>query len=119
MSFFILNRGKKSSKFGQVIVNYGRFVGFKKQLGFFEFCYELALANHAENKCASIFYENVRFLGKTQNFQARRGRFSHDPRIFFCFIKPLVSISWFFRSVKFYLGINLHFKVVPIFQLQY
>jgi hypothetical protein len=27
-------------------VNYGRFVGFKEQLGFFEFCYELALANH-------------------------------------------------------------------------
>jgi hypothetical protein len=34
MSF--LNRGKKSSKFRQVIVNYGRFVGFKEQLGFFE-----------------------------------------------------------------------------------
>jgi hypothetical protein len=48
MSFFILNRGKKSSKFGQVIVNYGRFVGFKKQLGFFEFCDELALANHSK-----------------------------------------------------------------------
>jgi hypothetical protein len=41
-------------------VNYGRFVGFKEQLGFFEFSYELALANHAkkklfENKCAPIF----------------------------------------------------------------
>jgi hypothetical protein len=74
MSFFILNRGKKSSKFWQVIVNYGRFIGFKEQLRFFEFCYELALANHAKrnilNKCAPIFYENVRFLGKTQNFQA-------------------------------------------------
>jgi hypothetical protein len=32
MSFFILNRGKKSSKFWRVIVNYGRFVGFKEQL---------------------------------------------------------------------------------------
>jgi hypothetical protein len=40
--------GKKSSKFWQVIVNYGRFVGFKEQLEFFEFCYELALANHAK-----------------------------------------------------------------------
>jgi hypothetical protein len=51
MSFVILNRGKKSSKFWQiiVIVSYGRFVGFKEQLGFFEFCYELALANHAKN----------------------------------------------------------------------
>jgi hypothetical protein len=49
MSFFILNRGKKSSKFWQVIVNYGRIVGFKEQLGFFEFCYDLALANHAKN----------------------------------------------------------------------
>jgi hypothetical protein len=48
MSFFILNRGKKSSKLWQVIVNYVRFVGFKEQLGFFKFCYELALANHAK-----------------------------------------------------------------------
>jgi hypothetical protein len=88
LSFFILNRGKKSSKFWQVIVNYGRFVGFKEQLRFFEFFYETALANHEEkkieNKCAPIFYENVRFLGKTQNFQARCGRYSHDPNFFFC-----------------------------------
>jgi hypothetical protein len=50
MSFFIFNRGKKSSKFWQVIGNYVRFVGFKEQLGFLKFCYELALANHAKNK---------------------------------------------------------------------
>jgi hypothetical protein len=75
---------KKSSKFWQVIVNYGRFVGFKEQLRFFEFFYETALANHEEKKCAPIFYENVRFLGKTQNFQARCGRFSHDTIFFFC-----------------------------------
>jgi hypothetical protein len=36
-----------------------------------------------KNKCAPIFYKNVHFLGKTQNFQARCGKFSHDP-IFFC-----------------------------------
>jgi hypothetical protein len=71
MSFFILNRGKKSSKFWQVIVNYGRFVGFKEQLEFFEFCYE------------PIFLRKCAFLGKTQNFQARFGKFSHDP-ICFC-----------------------------------
>jgi hypothetical protein len=59
-------------------VNYGRFIGFEEQLGFFEFYYELALANNAKK------IENVRFLGKTQNFQARCGRFSHDPKIFFC-----------------------------------
>jgi hypothetical protein len=29
-------------------VNYGRFVGFEEQYGFFEFCYELALANPAK-----------------------------------------------------------------------
>jgi hypothetical protein len=67
MSFFILNRGKKSLKFWQVIVNYVRFVGFKEQLGFLKFCYELALANHAkkkiENKCAHIFWPNTKFLG--------------------------------------------------------
>jgi hypothetical protein len=50
MSFFILNRGKKSSKFWQVIVNYGRFVGFKEQLRFFDFFYELAIANPAKQK---------------------------------------------------------------------
>jgi hypothetical protein len=32
-------------------VNYGRFVGFKDQLGFFEFFYEPALANHAKKHC--------------------------------------------------------------------
>jgi hypothetical protein len=46
--FFFSNRGKKSSKFWQVIVNYGRFVGFKEQFGFFEFCDELALANNSK-----------------------------------------------------------------------
>jgi hypothetical protein len=88
--FIILNRGKKSSKFWQVIVNYGRFVGCKKQLGFFEFCYELAIAN----KCAPIFYKNVRFLGKTQNFQARRGRFSHDPKKIFLSSKVLEGLKY-------------------------
>jgi hypothetical protein len=68
---------------GKILVNYGRIVGFREHLGFFEFCCELALANHAnffENKCAPIFYENVRFLGKTQNFRAQCERFSHDPK---------------------------------------
>jgi hypothetical protein len=66
---------KKSSKFWQVIVNYGRFVSFKEQLGFFEFHYELALANHRK--------KSAPMCGKTQNFPARRGRSSHDPNIFF------------------------------------
>jgi hypothetical protein len=46
-----------------------------------------------ENKCASNFYENVRFLGKTQNFQARCGRFSHDP-IFFLSSKVLEGLKY-------------------------
>jgi hypothetical protein len=36
----------------------------------------------------------VRFLGKTQNFQARRGRFSHDPRIFFLSSKVLEGFQY-------------------------
>jgi hypothetical protein len=53
MLFFMFNCVKKSSKFGQVVVNYGCWVGFEYQLGFIEFCSNLAL-------------ENVRVLGKTQ-----------------------------------------------------
>jgi hypothetical protein len=63
MLFFILNRGKKSSKFWQVIVNYGRFVGFKEQLGFFEFCYELALANHAKKTRVRPFFTKMYVFG--------------------------------------------------------
>jgi hypothetical protein len=37
-----------------------------------------------EYKCSPIFYENVRFLGKTQNFQGRCGRLFHDPNFFLC-----------------------------------
>jgi hypothetical protein len=48
MPFFMLNRVKKSSKFGQVVLNYGRCVGFEDQLVFFGFCYDLAFANHAK-----------------------------------------------------------------------
>jgi hypothetical protein len=47
-------------------VNYGRFVSFKEQLGFFEFSYELALANHAKKiflktSVRPFFYEIVRY----------------------------------------------------------
>jgi hypothetical protein len=44
-------------------VNYGRFVGFIEQLEIFEFCYELALHNHAKKKlekCA-FFGQNTKF----------------------------------------------------------
>jgi hypothetical protein len=54
-------------------VNYGRYVGFKEQLGFFEFCYELALANHAkkklENRCAPIFSNMGDFWAKHKIFK--------------------------------------------------
>jgi hypothetical protein len=80
-------------------VSYGRFVGFKEQLRFFEYFYELALANHAnfffENQCAHIF--TMCFLGNTQNFQARRGRFSHDPNFFFE-IKTLRRVQKCFKK---------------------
>jgi hypothetical protein len=56
-----------------------------EQLGFWNF---LALAIHAKtsffkNTFTLNLYENVRFFGKTLNFQARCGRFSHEPNIFF------------------------------------
>jgi hypothetical protein len=68
MSFFILNSGKKSTKFWQLIVNYGRFVCFKEQLGFFEFCYELA--NHAQKKHAPIFLRKYAFFGQNTKFSS-------------------------------------------------
>jgi hypothetical protein len=74
MSFLILNRGKKSSKFWQVIVNYGRFIGFKDQLGFFEFCYELALANQAKKKNLETnvrpFLKKIAFFGQNTKFSS-------------------------------------------------
>jgi hypothetical protein len=85
--FFILNRGKKSSKFWQVIVNYGRFVGFKEQLGYFEFCYELALANYAKKK---IKKTNVRpFFTKMCVFWAKH-------KFFKCDVEDVPTIQFFF-----------------------
>jgi hypothetical protein len=74
MKKVIFHRGKKSSKFWQVIVNYGRFVGFKDQLGFFEFCMcYLALANHAKN---SFFKISVcQFFTKMCVFWAKQKKF--------------------------------------------
>jgi hypothetical protein len=76
-----------------------------------------ALANPAkkiENKCAPIFHENVNFLGKTQNLQARCGRFSHDP-IFFFVLKSLkkgateqILKNVLFQATLFY---NLPYKM--------
>jgi hypothetical protein len=47
-------------------VNYGRFVGLKEQLGFFEFCYELAerVMSYFLRKCA-IFGPNTKFSSST------------------------------------------------------
>jgi hypothetical protein len=59
-------------------------------LGFFEYCYDLALLPLMQkkknlNKFRPNFYENVRLLGKKQNFHARCGRFSQEPTFFiFC-----------------------------------
>jgi hypothetical protein len=68
-------------------VNYGRFVGFKEQLRFFEFYFELALANHAkkkfENKYAPIFYENVRFWAKHKLFKLDVEHFPTNQKFYF------------------------------------
>jgi hypothetical protein len=91
MSFFILNRGKKSSKFWQIIVDYGRFVGFKEQLGFFEFCYELALPTHAKKKKLKT---SVRpFLTKMCVFRAKH-------KIFKVVVEDFPTIQFFFFVFK-------------------
>jgi hypothetical protein len=64
MPFFMSNRVKKSYKFGEVVLKYGRLVGFQYQLGIFEFYYDLALAVHAKNMFTSNFNENLRFFQK-------------------------------------------------------
>jgi hypothetical protein len=87
MSFFILNRGKKSSKFWQVIVIYCRFVGFKEQLVFFEFCYEhlpIMRKKKIENKCAPIFDENVHFLGQNTKFSSSMWKIFPRSKFFYC-----------------------------------
>jgi hypothetical protein len=89
MSFFILNRGKKSSKFWQLIVNYGRFVGFKEQLGFLEFFYELALANHAKKNvfrkqvCAH-FLRKCAFFEQNSKFSSSMLKIFPRTKFFFC-----------------------------------
>jgi hypothetical protein len=55
-------------------VNYGRFVGFKEQLGFFEFFHKLALGNHAKQKirkqvCANFFTKMCVFWAKHKIFK--------------------------------------------------
>jgi hypothetical protein len=54
-------------------VNYGRFVGFKEQLGFFELCFELALAKHAKKKFITsvhpFFMEMCVFWAKHKIFK--------------------------------------------------
>jgi hypothetical protein len=50
-------------------MDYGRFVGFKEQLGFFEFSYELAIANqNLKTSVRPFFTKMCVFLGKTQFF---------------------------------------------------
>jgi hypothetical protein len=63
------------------------FVGFKEQLGFFEFCYELALANHAKKNLKT----SVRsFFTRMCVFWAKHKIFKHDEgdfptiQFFFC-----------------------------------
>jgi hypothetical protein len=71
------------------IVNYVRFVGFKEQLGFFEYCYELALADHAKK---SFLKRSVRpFFTKMCVFWAKHKIFKLDvedfptiQKFFFC-----------------------------------
>jgi hypothetical protein len=85
MSFF-----HNKSWFWQVIVNYGRFVGFKEQLRFFEFFYETALANHEEKKLKT----SVRpFFTKMCVFWARHKIFKHD-------VEDIPTIQIFFSTQK-------------------
>jgi hypothetical protein len=49
-------------------VNYGRFVDFKDQLGFFEFYYELPVANHAKKNRAPIFLRKYAFFERNTKF---------------------------------------------------
>jgi hypothetical protein len=100
MSFVILDRGKKSSKFWQVIVIYGRFVGFKEQLGFFKFCYELALANHAKKK----EFKKSQFFTKMCIFWAKHKIFKLDVdnfptiQIFFSLCAKVIEVFKFAKK---------------------
>jgi hypothetical protein len=77
----------RSSKFWQVIVNFGRFVGFKDQLGFFEFFYELALANHAKKafskQVCPYFLPKNTFFGQNTKFSSSMWEIFPRSKFFF------------------------------------
>jgi hypothetical protein len=91
-------------------LNYGRFIGFKEQLGFFEFFCELALANHVKiiflkTNLRPFFTKMCVFWAKHNIFKLAVGDFP-TIQIFFCAQKSSNMLQ-IYHSKVFKCGSNM------------